>query len=139
MRKWLSGIFALVALVNCLLVAIIFTSYSLSTANSLLEIFPFPALYLFEIAVVGILGLIAAGRANAANTAALWPLAGILLAFVILGGFSIGPFLLPAFFSLPLAALLSVPQAAYPPLKGMAWLGAAAVVQALWMLLFTRF
>ena len=61
--------------------------------------FPLPALYLLEIAVVGLLVVYfvyARHQLSERWSVVPWLAAGIMLAFVILGGFTIGLYLIPA-------------------------------------------
>jgi len=92
---------AVVAAINCVIVPLFFTQQR--------PLFPLPGLYLIEIAVLGILGL--AGLLIVESRSAFWRgspwiAAGVLLAFVILGGFSIGLFLIPATVAFLLAGFL---------------------------------
>jgi hypothetical protein len=121
--EWIA---ALIGAVNCILVSMLF-------ARSAGADFPFPALYLIEIALVGVLVLmfVAARPGLKGRSSALpWVAAGIMLAFVVLGGFSIGPFLIPAF----LAFLVTGILVDWPPGGAMARragvLLVAVVVQA---------
>lgn len=74
------------------------------------SLWPLPWLYLIEIALTGLLALLSGsfrGRALAPARAWIpWASAGILLAFVILAGFSIGPALIPACLAFFLLGLL---------------------------------
>lgn len=69
------------------------------------SVFPFPLLYLLEIFFVGLMGALSVFFNSGPRTSTLaalpWISAGILLAFVVLGGFSIGPGLV-----LPMVAFL---------------------------------
>lgn len=78
------------------------------------RLFPLPGIYLVEIIVLSCIGLylvshanqnISAGKKNARR---LWLVPGVLLAFVILGGFSIGPYLIPALLLFILAGALAI-------------------------------
>jgi hypothetical protein len=62
-------------------------------------LFPLPGLYILEIIILGILGLTGLLLVESRSPfwrAVPWAVGGVLLAFVILGGFSIGFFLIPA-------------------------------------------
>jgi len=127
---WLA---ALVGAVVCVLAPLLFAQQQ----NGL---WPLPGLYFVQIALVGVLVLlfVAAGWGLKAGRRWLpWAAAGILLAFVILGGFSIGPFLLPAFAAFALLGIL----VDWPDDGAMARhagvLLVAAVAQAALMLLAT--
>jgi hypothetical protein len=92
---------AVVAAINCVVVPLFFAQQR--------PLFPFPGLYLIEIAVLGILGLtgLLLVEPNSPFWRGVpWAAAGVLLAFVILGGFSIGFFLIPATAAFLLAGFL---------------------------------
>lgn len=92
---------AVAAAINCVVVPMLFAQQR--------PLFPLPGLYLIEIAVLGILGLtgllIVESRSPFWRRVP-WAAAGVLLAFVILGGFSIGFFLIPATAAFLLAGFL---------------------------------
>jgi hypothetical protein len=72
-------------------------------------LFPLPGLYLIEIAVLGISGLTGSFLGETFSPfwrAVPWIAAGALLAFVLLGGFSIGFYLIPATVAFLLAGFL---------------------------------
>jgi hypothetical protein len=99
---------AALAAINCLLVAVLFGNSQAASSPS--SLWPFPALYLIEIALAGAAGWVGAERCERNPTSAWvwlpWIAGGVLLAFVILGAFSIGPFLIPAAAGFTLAGLL---------------------------------
>jgi hypothetical protein len=97
--EWLA---ALVGAVNCIWAPLVF-------AQNQGTLFPLPGLYFIEIALLGILVLmyVAARLGLKGRWSALpWAAAGILLAFVIIAGFSIGPYLIPAVVAFVVAGLL---------------------------------
>ena len=133
LRRLLIWIAAVVGAVNCVLVPLLF-------AQQQDRLFPLPGLYFIEIALVGVLVLVfvaVGGGLKARRRWLPWAAAGILLAFVVLGGFSIGPFLIPAFLAFALVGIL----ADWPDGGAMARhagvLLVAAVAQAALMLLAT--
>lgn len=88
----LEWVAALVGVVNCILVPLAF-------ARSQEKLFPLPGLYFIEIALVGlsVLAFVALRPGLGPRWLILpWVAAGIILAFVMLGGFSIGFYLIPA-------------------------------------------
>jgi hypothetical protein len=95
---------------------------------------PLPALYLLEMAVMSLIGLWGIFRADAAGSGAAWVAAGAVLGFAIIGGFSVGFFYLPVAGLLGLAALWQARLAwrRLPLQVGLALL--AAVAQAVFML-----
>ena len=71
---------------------------------------PFPALYLIEIVALGMagfIGLISSFRGAARWGSVPWGIAGALLAFVILGAWTIGLLLLPAMLAFLIAAAVA--------------------------------
>lgn len=109
---------AVVAAINCVVVPLFFAQQR--------PLFPLPGLYLIEIAVLGVLGLTGVLRVEPNSPfwrRVPWAAAGVLLAFVILGGFSIGFFLIPATIAFLLAGFL------------MNWLERGTVVQYIWLFL----
>ncbi|MBI3160830.1 MAG: hypothetical protein HYZ26_14620 [Chloroflexi bacterium] len=134
MRRSIESILALIGLVVCMLVAILFAS----VAGLQGAMFPFPGLYLIQIALLGVLGTAPLWLRAPAWHAARWAAAGMLLAFSILGAFTLGPFVLPACLSLLGAAFLSSREAGLPVPRGLAWFAGAALAQAALMLLFVQ-
>jgi len=127
---WLA---ALVGAVVCVLAPLLF-------APQQDGLWPLPGLYLMQIALVGVLALVfvAAGWGLKAHWRWLpWAAAGILLAFVILGGFSIGPFLSPAFVAFALVGILVDWPDGGAMARHAGVLLVAAVAQAAVMLLAT--
>ncbi len=96
-------VLALVGAVICVGVAILVVS--LQPDN----LWPAPGIYLLELILLGMLAL-ASRAADRGGTridygAIPWVTGGVLLAFVILAGFSIGPLLFPAMLAFWLAAI----------------------------------
>jgi hypothetical protein len=94
-RSW---VLAMITALYCLIVVILFAASQLSLPGS--SIWPFPGLYFIEIFLLGCLGLTSLIK-NAAPgrhgwTSLPWVGAGGLFAFVILGAWTIGFFLIPA-------------------------------------------
>lgn len=99
-RPW-EWVLSIIASLNCILVVIMFAiTNSSGFSQGLVDQWPFPLIYFFEIATLGILGVVAIGNLHAQVksrwSGVLWACAGILLAFVILGAWTIGFFLIPA-------------------------------------------
>ena len=101
--RGLQWLLAFVAALICIFTIAVF-------ARAQAEMWPLPALYLLEIALVGLLAVACINVQETWSTWALWTITGILLAFVILGGFSIGPFLFPALLATLGQALLKARQ-----------------------------
>jgi hypothetical protein len=118
---------AITGAVNCAAVPLLF-------APTQPQLFPLPGLYLLEIALLGLAVLVAtAARPASWAKPVPWIAAGILLAFVILGGFSIGPFLIPALLLFVLAGLLADWQTGGVTGRHIGLFFIAAVVQAVLM------
>ena len=74
------------------------------------NVWPFPALYLIEIIALGtagFVGLITRAEGVVRLDRVPWGVAGALLAFVILGAWTIGPLLLPAMLAFLIAAIVT--------------------------------
>lgn len=98
---------AVLVVADCLWVSIIFGATQLSPGQAVWTLFPLPGLYLLEIAIIGILVPAAVWKASSKWFLALLAAAGILLAFFVLGGFSLGPYLLPVLVGLAALVILS--------------------------------
>ena len=121
--EWLT---VLISAVNCVLVPAVF-------AQSQRPLFPLPGLYFVQIALLGVLVLafVAARPQLRGRWAALpWLAAGVTLAFVILGGFSIGLFLIPAFIGFVITGVFGDLQAGGAMGRHVGYLLVAAVAQA---------
>jgi hypothetical protein len=97
----LEWLFSTLAAINCIVVVIAFVFINGSISiDGIFSQWPFPLLYFFEIASLAIIGLIAVGKLQSdvkSNWSGVpWVCSGILFAFVILGAWTIGFFLLPA-------------------------------------------
>jgi hypothetical protein len=95
----------------CAAVSILFAA---SQASAGAGLWPLPGLVFVELVFLGQLGLLAAAReAGIANQVwgyVPWGVTGVLTSLVILGGFSIGPFLLPAALCFLMVSLISLPR-----------------------------
>lgn len=102
-RRLFEWVAALIGALNCVLVSITFAQLDQ-------PMWPLPGLYLIEIALTGLVVAIYVAirpRLEATGWNALpWLAAGFMLAFVILGGFSIGLFLIPALVAFIVTGLL---------------------------------
>lgn len=107
MKKFAAWSLAVLAAADCLGVALFFGTTQLEPGQPVWTLFPLPGLYLLEIALIGLLAPAAMWKASSKWFSALPAAAGITLAFFILGGFSIGPFLLPALLGLVALAMLT--------------------------------
>lgn len=126
-------VLAIVAAINCVMIPLFFAQQR--------PLFPFPGLYLIEIAVSGILGLTGLLLVEPYSPfwrAVSWPAAGVLLAFVILGGFSIGFYLIPATAAFLLAGFLLNGIKGGPIFKYLGLFLIAAALQATLMIIFAK-
>lgn len=131
-KRLLEWLAALIGAVNCIIVPGAFFQSGQTD-------FPFPFLYFVEIALLGVLviGFVAARpRLGTRWNAIPWVAAGILLAFVILAGFSIGPFLIPAFLAFTIAGFLVDLQSGGSMARHFGFLLVAAVAQGALIVLF---
>ncbi len=103
---------------------------------------PLPGLYLVEMSIVGVLGLFGtlgngSGRSSL-RIGLTWAAVGILLAFVLMGAWSIGPFFSPVVLIFAIAAILSSRRQGQNMLlhAGISFL--AAIAQAALMLAAIR-
>lgn len=89
-------VFAILAAITCAIPAVLFTMSQISMGSSIL---PFPGLYFLEILALGALGVVSVIKNSPAGnhlwTGLPWIGAGGLLAFVILGAWTIGFYLIP--------------------------------------------
>ncbi|HEX7975977.1 MAG TPA: hypothetical protein VF498_16330 [Anaerolineales bacterium] len=104
--RLLEWAFAVFGAAVCLAVVDLFALQQLD------ELWPLPGLYFIEIVLLGLLGVTSRlGDTNPASAALWgaipWGVGGALLSFVILGGFSIGPFLIPAMLAFWLAGAIA--------------------------------
>lgn len=127
--EWIA---ALIGAVNCIIVPLAF-------AQSQEDLFPLPGLYFIEISLVGllVLGFVALRPGLGWRWLALpWVAAGIILAFVVLGGFTIGFYLVPALIAFILTGFLVELQTGGAKVRHFGLLIVAAIGQAALMILF---
>lgn len=120
--------FALLGATVCVGVAIAFASQQFN------DLWPTPGLYFLEIIFLALLVLISKlvedKPVKMEHSLVPWTAGGVLLAFVILAGFSMGPFLFPAMVSFWLAALAGDLRQRRPILPHLALALVAMVFQA---------
>lgn len=100
--------------------------------------FPLPGLYFLEIALLGVFVMLFVARQSQLGArwhALPWLTAGIILAFVILGAFSFGFYLIPALVAFVVVGILADRQAGGATAQHVGLLFVAAVIQAAVMLL----
>lgn len=99
--RTLEWVFSGLGALNCIVISILFSLSQIQLPDGdFSSIWPFPAIYFFEIIILGILCVIAVAK-NQNQPKSIWSgipwiCSGILLAFVILGAWTIGFFLIPA-------------------------------------------
>lgn len=87
--------------INCILISILFSLSQIQLpGGDLSDIWPLPAIYFLEIITLGIMCVIAVAKnqdqPNSFWSGIPWICSGILFAFVILGAWTIGFYLIPA-------------------------------------------
>lgn len=121
-------IFVLLGAVICVGTSIVFASQQAS------ELWPTPGLYFLELIFLVLLALMSRvaniGFIKVGSSTVDWVVGGVLLAFVILGAFTIGPFLFPAMLAFWLAATIGDIRLKHPVLSHLALSLVAAVSQA---------
>lgn len=108
--RYLEWVFSILGALNCIGVSLLFLSSELQHSE-FASIWPLPALYLFEIIIIGILCVISVAMVqnwqNPIWAGIPWISSGILLAFVILGAWTIGFFLIPAMILFLVAGIMA--------------------------------
>ncbi len=104
------------------------------------DLWPTPGLYFLELIFLALLTLMSRvaniGFIKVESSAIDWVVGGVLLAFVILGAFTIGPFLFPAILAFWLAATIGDIRQKHPVFSHLALSLVAAVSQAALMGMF---
>ncbi len=83
------------------------TTWLAGSIASYQPLWPFPALYLLELVILGVIALYSSLRDSPAAGLVIWAIAGLFLAFVVLGGFSIGLYYFPIVLLFAMVAILS--------------------------------
>lgn len=133
-RRIAQWLLAILGAVNCIVIPMMFASQT--------PLFPAPGLYLIEIALVGVLGLVSVVSEYHDHPRwqmVPWLAAGILLAFVVLGGFSIGFFLIPATLAFLIVGVLENRRAERGLVHHLGLFVIAAVVQGAIMMVPVMF
>jgi hypothetical protein len=108
MARIMEWIFAWIGALICGLIAVAFWQYQQGAGG---PIWPLPAAVLLEVALLGIAGLISITADTEPHPQfwglVTWFVTGVLAGLMILGGFSIGPYLFPAVVLFASAALLA--------------------------------
>ncbi len=108
-RRFLEWVFCLLGALNCFIVSIVFIFPQLSDAG-LSSIWLFPLVYFIEMIFIGIVCILAIlqlkDNLKSTWSGVPWICSGVLLAFVILGAWTIGFFLAPAMILFLLTGIL---------------------------------
>ena len=97
----LEWVFSVLGAINCILISILFSLSQIQLPDGdLSNIWPLPAIYFLEIITLGIICVISVAK-NQDQPKSFWSgipwiCSGILFAFVILGAWTIGFYLIPA-------------------------------------------
>jgi len=110
--RTLEWVFSILGALNCIVISILFSFSQIQLPDwDFSNIWPFPAIYLIEIITLGIICVIAVAKdqnqPNSFWSGIPWICSGILLAFVILGAWTIGFFLIPAMVLFLLVGIMS--------------------------------
>ena len=131
-KRLFEWIAALVGAVNCIYVPLAVNQWD----------FPLPSLYFVEIFLLGLMVIVFVAWRTQFNERwylVPWIAAGIILAFVVLGGFSIGFFLIPAFLAFIVVGILADLQSGNSKAAHLAALIIAALAQSAVMYVAIRF
>ena len=102
MKKW-NLFITIIGGLNCVIVSLLFYNFQLGDGQSFFSLFPLPGLYLFEIALLGVLGFYSAFRNK---ISLLWIVCGFLLQIIILGAWTVGLYLIPSFLAFGILAII---------------------------------
>jgi len=100
-EKFLGVLGFVVCLITCLVIALSFLS------DPHQELFPLPAFYLLEMIAASLVAAIGTFKEGERWGRSIWAAGGIIAAFVLMGGFSIGFFFIPTAILVLIAALPS--------------------------------
>jgi hypothetical protein len=98
-------IFGVLGFIVCLITCLRITQVFLADPHQ--ELFPLPALYLLEMIAASLVAAIGTFKEGERWGRSIWAAGGIIAAFVLMGGFSIGFFFIPTAILVLIAALLS--------------------------------
>jgi hypothetical protein len=135
-------VLGIIGALNCIIVPLLFAYYIIYERLELFPtLFPLPGLYLLEIMIFGVLGLVAvffnSKKIHIFWSAVPWISSGFLLAMVILGAWSIGFFVIPAMLSFLIVGILIDSNMNGNLALHLIYLISAAIVQA--VIVFIRF
>lgn len=106
--EWFLGVVG-AAITTC--IAAIFAQQQSSVQAPGESLWPLPGVVLLEIALLGLIGLVAVALDNVEHARYLgvltWAVVGALISLMFLGIFSVGPFLFPAVLAFSVAAVLA--------------------------------
>jgi uncharacterized membrane protein len=132
--RFIEWVFVLLGAAICILVVLMFAAQQPD------DLWPAPGIYFLEIIFLALAALISKFFENQPEkrdyNIITWIAAGALLAFVILGGFSIGPYLFPAMISFGLAGTAADLSHRRPIFPRLGQVLVAAVVQVAFIGIF---
>jgi hypothetical protein len=132
--RGIEWVFIFLGTASCVLVVLVFAAQQPN------DLWPAPGLYFIEIILLALAALISkffdTQPEKRDYNIITWIAAGALLAFVILGGFSIGPYLFPAMISFGLAGAAADVRRERPIFPRLGLVLVAAVVQAAFIGIF---
>jgi hypothetical protein len=142
--KLIRIILSMIALINCALVVFQFASFETSGFTERVSVlWPFPLIYFVEILVIGLAVLLISFIINEDSNlfwvAIPWICAGLLLAFVILGAWTIGFFLVPAMILFIIIGVLGDRESSGEIPLHIIYFVAAAIAQVLFIYLMRIF
>jgi hypothetical protein len=133
--RFLERLLALFGALACLVIVILI--WQVVSAQQ--PMWPLPGLYLIQVVAVSIAGMFGALRGDSSGGAVIWAVVGVFIAFVVLGGFSIGPSFIPVVLAFALAGILLDIRLRRSILIELAVCVAAGVAQTALMLALIQF
>jgi len=125
---------AILAAVACVAITIVIWS----NVSAYQGMWPLPALYFIEIAVLSVISALTFVHGGPSARALMWGAVGVLGAFCILGMFSVGPLYLPIFFIFAAVSVTSSLRDRQHIAAHLAVCLLAAIAQAALMLVVVR-
>lgn len=112
LTRWIEILLATIGAFTCIVVPLLFAISELSLYDGQPgKLFPTPGLYFLEIALLGLIGFLSIIKPELSTSAIWrgmpWICAGVLMAFVILGAWSIGFALIPGMLSFLFTGILT--------------------------------
>lgn len=109
--RYFESFCAILGAINCIVIPVLFAREQMIVPDmGYSDLFPFPGFYFLEIMILGLLSLVSIFMTTQSLSfwsALPWISAGALLAFVVIGAWTIGFFLIPAMVSFIIVGILS--------------------------------